>query len=151
MPVLWEPTWSTPPDFAAIRSYTDLIVIGWQDGFFVQTTNPIILQEYPFGGYKFVLKFFDDWWNWQSSAWRFEDIFEDVYAIHPTTLEIVNAGAVNVSWRSYVAPYFRSGIVLDMPAIDNHYYWMDFPPAPEEYWQRNNTPLPNRPFITNPP
>lgn len=151
MPLLWNPIWVTPADFRAIRSYTDLIVVGWQDGFFVEVGNPFVLQEIPFGGYKFVCKFKDDWWNWQSSAWSLDSIFEDVYAIDWITGLPVNAGDVTVSWRNFVYPYFRSGIVLDMPALDNHYYWMDFPPAPADYWQQNGTPMPARPFITNPP
>jgi len=144
--LLWSPIWHTPPDFRVPRGYTDLVVVGWQSGSFVSIDNPIVLLEIPFGGYRFVVKFVPEFWDAGSGTWQLQDIFEDVYALAPGSDTPIDAGEVHLFWRWYVAPYFRSGIVLDMPAINPTYYFMDAPPLPEDYWQVNGTPLPERPF-----
>jgi hypothetical protein len=126
------------------------LVIGWQDGFFVQVGNPTILQEIPYGGYKFYVEFVSDFWTWGSGTWELQSIFESVYAIEPGTGNHVNTGAISIAWRRS-GDYPYTALVLDMPALDNHYYWSQFPVPPSDYWLQNNAPIPDMPFITNPP
>lgn len=147
--ILWSPTWVQSPEFVIPRQYNQLLVVGWQDGFFVSVGNPLIIQEYPYGGYKLVIKLYDDFWNFQSASWKFQDVFEDVYAIHPTTGEHVNVGSVTLRWN-LLDPVNQYGILLDFPALDNHYYFTALPDNPSDYWFQPKPPTIPLPYIYNP-
>lgn len=149
MPILWEPEWITPATFSLNRGYIDLLAIGWQQNFIVEYGRYTVLQEIPFGGYRFHVRFKERWWNWSSGSWQLQDIFEDVYATQPFDSEPINTGAISIRF-GYDQPWYRGLLVLSMPAIDNLYHLFGMPPAPETYWARNTTPLPPLPYTFDP-
>jgi len=146
MPILWIPHWVSAPDFAVQRQQVWGIAVGWWDMSILQYDRESILQEVPFGGYKLVIKFKSHFWDWASSAWRFDDLLEDIYAIDPFTGLIVNAldqyneigmtPAGLLCWKMYqpIPPPFIA--------------YLPFPPNPNPgYWLPPNLSAPTAPFV----
>jgi len=146
MALLCTPVWQTAADAAVIRSYVDWMVHGWTPSNIVSYGRVTVLRETVFGGYETTIAFKEDWWNWQSSAWRFEDIFEDYFVRDPGGTILPNAGVVvfRVGWA---APYIRRSIVIDPGGFPfTQYRAFDFPPPLPDYWMQNGVPAPATPF-----
>lgn len=95
--VLWSPIWDFPQNGNMFRPYFKGHILGWQAGTTViQDTNPIIVEEHTFGGYRVHLKLLDEWWEFGTGEWHVEDIVEDLYAIVPVSGDHVSLGAVTV-------------------------------------------------------
>lgn len=149
MPVLWSPTWTTPPTFSIRRSYASIFVLGWHNATIVQWGRYTILQEIPFGGFRFHYKFTENFWNWSSNSYLFQDIFEDIYVTFPGSSVPVGADPSTVRFGE-TDPIFRRGIINDMAGVDRKYYFFPLPPGPDDYWALPRTPLPTLPMITSP-
>jgi len=146
MPLLCTPVWQTAPDAACIRSYFDWFVNGWTPSVILSYGRVTVLKETVFGGYETTISFKEQWWDWNSSAWRFEDIFEDYYVRDPGGTILPNAGSIvfRLGWAS---PYVRRAIVVDAPGSPyTEYRAFSLPPAPPDYWIQNGVPAPNTPF-----
>jgi hypothetical protein len=50
-----------------------------------------ILEEEIFGGFRTHITFKENWWEWVSSNWDFEKIFEDFYVTFPGSETPANA------------------------------------------------------------
>lgn len=147
--ILWSPTWVPSPDFSVRRSYCDIFVIGWHNGVIIQSGQYTIIQEIPFGGFRYHLRFKAEFWNWSSSSWLFRDIFEDIYVTFPGSSTPVPADPSTCQYR-VCDPIHRRGIVNDMVGVDRKYYFFAFPPAPDDYWAKSHTELPVLPMIYDP-
>ena len=119
---------------------------GWTPSTIVSFGRKTVLQETVFGGFKTVITFKEDFWNWASSSWHFEDIFEDYYVTFPGSDVPVNAGLI-VFRLGWAAPYIRRAIVIDAGGSPyTEYRAFNLPPPPSDYWNKNDAPAPATPF-----
>lgn len=151
MPFLCTPVWNFDAQGACLRSYVDWMVHGWTPSNVTSYGRTTVLTETVFGGFKTVITFKEDFWNWSSSAWKFEDIFEDYYVLFPGSGTPANAGVVQFDLH-WAAPYIRRAIVIDPGGSPYTQYWaFSVPPAPADYWMQNGVPAPETPFHYNDP
>lgn len=127
-----------PHEYSLVRQYLESFVVGWWSMFVVQSGQDTILQETPFGGYRFRLKWRDWFWANSAGTGRIDDVIEHLYAIAPDHTTIVHAGQVgfNVQLDPLTRRYM---VVIQNEPNDNHYCMQQFPPVNPDYW---HTPTP---------
>jgi hypothetical protein len=143
--VLWSPTWPVGERFSVRRSYTTVIVVGWTDSVIVEAGNPTIQQETIFGGFRFHLEFKDYFWQWSSSSYLLQDIFENVYVTFPFSSDPISVGPVNVRY-GFVPELQHFGIILDMGGAEPSYWAQEMPAQPPDFWLPPRPALPPMPY-----
>jgi hypothetical protein len=145
MPLLWAPNWTVGARFSLRRSYATVLVVGWNQCHIVSSGRTTVLQEEIFGGYRFHLTIKTHPWDWTSSSYPLEEIFEDVFVTPPESSIPISAGPVTVRY-GLIPQLMNYGIILDMAGI-NHMYWaQEMPAAPNDYWLPPMPQLPPMPY-----
>lgn len=133
-------TWHdyVPHEYSLVRQYLDFVVVLWWDMSFIQTGQHIILQETPFGGYRFHLSFKDWFWNNRAGTGQIDDVLEDLYATAPGSSVPIDAGLVgfNVAYDARTHAY---SLILASEPNDTHCAFQRFPPVVDTYWYQPGT------------
>ena len=142
--ILWSPTEFTSLSYHLVRQYLDYTVVGWWDLSVVQSGQYLILQEVPFGGYRFHLKYKDWFWSNRAGTGQFLDVVEDLYVTAPGSSTPISAGSVIFEVKYDPRTKFYVIVLANSPN-DGHYLFNRFPPVPHDYW---HTPTPLATFQT---
>jgi hypothetical protein len=133
-----------PGQVRIFRPYWAFFALGWWEHSIVSSGQTTVLQEVPFGGYRFVFRWSDDFWNWNSSWWSWDAAISDVYALAPGSSTPINAGDVLLNPQRDPATGLFVLTVANDPS-DGHYTFVRLPPEPGDYWQP--LPLDTRPDV----
>lgn len=146
MPVLATLSYDPSPAFTVTRAYLWGFAVGWWDDTLLITPgNPTVLQEVPFGGYRFHLKFHDWVYTWGNRSARLDELFEDLYASAPGDPTPISAGNVIIQYE--VVPEWNIPIInIGIDSPDNFYWFQRFPAQPSGYWRDNPDLAPATPF-----
>ncbi len=131
------------PEFIE-RSYLSDMAFTWWEMCVLASGQTLDVRELAgFGGVRVVIKFKSSFWNWNSSCWKIEDIFDDFYAIVPPAT-IVSPGVV--SWRMVWAYQFNN-YILDLGLTPNagRSVGQALPAAPPDWY--NQIPPRNQPNL----
>jgi len=133
MTVLWSPIPFTPLSFVLNRQYLDYTAVGWWDLSVVQSGQYLILQEVPFGGYRFHLKYKDWFWSDRAGTGAFLDVVDDLYVTAPGSGVPISAGSVIFEVKYDPRTLFYVIVLANNPN-DGHYLFNRFPRIPVDYW-----------------
>lgn len=128
-------TWHdfVPHDTPIVRQYMDFMVLVWWDMHFVQTGNPLIVQEHPFGGNRLVIKWRDWFWDERSGTGLLDDVLEDLYMLPPPYVTPVSPGLVGFNMAYDVRTHANEIIIAPEPN-DTHCAFNRLPPVAPTYW-----------------
>jgi hypothetical protein len=93
-------TFSNPAgnDYLIERSYISDLSFTWWHMCLIQSGRTFIVRETEgFGGYRVLMRFKENFWDWNSSGWMLPDIIEDWYAMEPVSDTPITCPPV--SWR----------------------------------------------------
>lgn len=152
MPVLWTPVWRNGAQFRVNRAECEWCGLSGFHGFFVETGRYTVIQEIEAGGYQYHVRYKERFWDWNSSFWWIQEIFEDFYVTAPGSSTPISPGSVGISF-GWLPPHTHQMMFLDNTFISTpQFYFWGMPPAPLDYWNLNGTPAPELPFsYTLPP
>lgn len=132
---LWNPILVKPNMVRIFRPYWAFHAIGWWTHSVLSAGQMTILQEVPFGGYRFVLRWADDFWQFNSSWWSLDNAISDVYALAPGSGTPIHAGDVLVNYQRDPATGLYVITLANDPS-DGHYTFVRLPPPDAGYWQQ---------------
>lgn len=152
MPLLWSPAWAMGDDFRVNRAECEWVGLSGFRGFFVTTGRYTVIQEIEAGGYQYHIRYKENFWNWNSSFWWYQTIFEDFYVTAPGSTTPISPGTVGV-YFGWIPPHTHQTMFLTNTFISiPQFYFVKMPPAPDDYWNKNDTPEPEMPLTyTIPP
>jgi hypothetical protein len=122
-----------PHDTPLIRQYLDFVAFVWWDMHFIQTGNPMIVQEHPFGGNRLLIRWRDWWWDANSGTGLIDDILEDFYMLPPPYTTPISPGVVGFN-TFYDIRIHANVLVLAPEPNDTHVAFNRLPPVPPTYW-----------------
>jgi len=126
------------PKFNLPRSYVTDFAFQWTTNY-VQLSggNPYRFEESNFGGYRFHVKFKDDFHLWNSNVYSLDFIIEDLWAELPVTHAPTNAGMITCGF-GYRADGVL-GIAIASPPFATYTHHA-LPPSPTSYWLQIPSP-----------
>lgn len=133
-------TWHdyVPHDSPLVRQYLDYVAVLWWNMTYIQSGQSIILQEIPFGGYRFHLKFKDWWWSNRAGTGRIDDILDDLFVTAPGSSTPISAGLVG--FNTFYDPRVHANLlVIANEPNDTHVAFQRFPPVDSSYWYQPGT------------
>lgn len=150
MTVIVSPVRGKGENFVLARQYTQYFAVGWVQHHAVETGRTIVLEEEIYGGFKLHITLKEDFWNWNSSSWKFIDIFDDFYATFPGSetpvdaldqyfdFEVSPAGVLVARTYQPNEPDFI--FHQELPANPPSGYWFQHPPETQpEHFIYDNT------------
>ena len=122
--------------FLIERSYVRVFCIEWWNTCVVTWGQACQVREVVgFGGYSVYFKFKDAFWEWNSSSWDPNDVFDDFYAIPPGPFPPVTCPDVAI--RTQWGAQFNAWImVMTVTGNDGTINGGPLLPAPPTYWKR---------------
>lgn len=141
------PNYIPSPEFALQRSYLWGVAVGWWDMTIIQVGQHTILKEIPFGGYELHILFRDNFWTWNSSAWRLDIVIDDIYAKDPGGT-VVNAGNIDIFTAWSPTPNIPELRITCQPN-GGVYAHQVFPSAPPDWYATYWLDNPTSPFIAS--
>jgi len=115
------------------RSYIKTFALQWTgDQTLVSGPNPWIYEEHTFGGYRFHIKFKDNFYTWSSNVYSLDYIIEDLWAETPIIHVPINAGTVVVGLGANATDGRGVGVVV-APSLGS-FIQHALPPPPPDYW-----------------
>jgi len=134
--------------FRPPRQYVWGFAVGWWTHTVVQYGQYTILQEVPFGGYQFHLRWNDFWWAGNSATWHIDKPIDFLYATAPGSSTPIDAGSILFGVK------FDTGLVKQVlyeftnQPSDGHYTYQEFPRLDSSYWSPVGNPAINPPLTT---
>lgn len=122
--------WASPEWSLIERSAFWGFVVIWWEGCVIQTGRDTIYRETPFGGYRVRLTIEQEFWEGPPTAWRHDEIFENLYAMAPSDDTPISPGVVKREWKFF--PSLDAYVVVVQFVPNNeHYRFRAFPFSPE--------------------
>lgn len=105
----------------------------------INPSQPAVVQEVPFGGYRVTLRFKDWFFDNRGGTGSPEDILEDLYATPPGGGSPIAVGTCSVTFQ-YASAFRRYLIVYTLLPSDGHYFINKFEDMPPSYWSQPDAP-----------
>lgn len=129
-------------DFTYEREYLWGVRFAWWNHTVVQVGDEMIWQETLFGGYRVHLLFAPNWWLWNSSAWRIENILIDGYGQYPGGGARTPVFDIQVYAAWYPGPSFPY-ITFDCQPNNGSTSFVKMPPADPTWYREYFIPPPS--------
>lgn len=150
MPVLLNPLWRYPADYRVDRAKMDFVGFQGLPSVLIEYGRYTVIEEIVLGGFRYHIRFKEHFWEWNSSFWPLEEIFEDFYVTYPGGTDPIEPGSQTGVGAGFVPPYTRPGVFLDQIYFADYRIWFWQLPTPTgDYWNKNGTPIPAMPFFTD--
>lgn len=139
MTILATQEWVTPESYLIERSTFWGVALIWWSGCVLNAGRDFINRETPFGGYRVRMTIDDTFWNSRSSAWRHDEILENLYAMSPSSDTPISVGAVKRQVVFYPS-LLQYVCVIQCEPNGVYYRFQAFPFAPENAGAPNPPP-----------
>lgn len=129
---LWSPDYQQALDFAIPRQYWYEVALTWWPSVVLQNTNPLIIRETLFGGYRVLLKFRDVVWAWSSNTYTLDWAIEDIYGMAPSDDTPIYSSYFAVGYG--IGTDHKRGLAYLGSGLSSDTKYFTLPTQPPGYW-----------------